>query len=322
MVCYPAGSSHYELVNCGHNRMHMVTTTLRLCPSNHDSLQLRGVKVCRKKKKNTSQSAAWIVDPRRVHGLQKSFKVHFYLASAHCRLRLLFVADIVFCFLSPFFTRLDGFCMWRTFSVQHFCKVNLPFCQLQPVWAYLQWPLSPFLFLTIHKTDDFRHNTPYKIVTVTSLLPSGLLFYYVLYLNLPFVSLFFVSSNFSRSVWAMTKMLVHSVTLMIPYKNLHDLKKNGRTAVPLYILSWFKCCYYLSSSLLHSEWRHERQQVISFTATSFFTWHSEGTWCTHPDHQALTLFWIDITIFWPLKIESFMHRYEYPHINPFAPLFI
>lgn len=133
---------------------------------------------------------------------------------------------------------------------------------------------------------------------------------------------FFVSSNFSRSVWAMTKMLVHSVTLMIPYKNLHDLKKNGRTAVPLYILSWFKCCYYLASSLLHSEWRHERQQVISFTATSFFTWHSEGTWCTHPDHQALTLFWIDITIFWPLKIESFMHRYEYPHINPFAPLFI
>lgn len=157
--------------------------------------------------------------------LQQSLKVHFYLASAHCRLRLLFVADIVFCFLSPCFTRLDGFCMWRTFSVQHFCKVNLPFCQLQPVWAYLQWPLSPFLFLTIHKTDDFRHNTPYKIVTVTSLLPSGLLFYYVLYLNLPFVSLFFVSSNFSRSVWAMTKMLVHSVTLMIPYKNLHDLKK-------------------------------------------------------------------------------------------------
>lgn len=99
-------------------------------------------------------------------------------------------------------------------------------------------------------------------------------------------------------------------------------KKNGRTAVPLYILSWFKCCYYLSSSLLHSEWRHERQQVISFTATSFFTWHSEGTWCTHPDHQALTLFWIDMTIFWPLKIESFMHRYEYPHISPFTPLFI
>lgn len=199
MVCYPAGSSHYELVNCGHNRMHMVTTTLRLCPSNHDSLQLRGVKVCRKKKKNTSQSAAWIVDPRRVHGLQKSFKVHFYLASAHCRLRLLFVADIVFCFLSPFFTRLDGFCMWRTFSVQHFCKVNLPFCQLQPVWAYLQWPLSPFLFLTIHKTDDVRHNTPYKIVTVTSLLPSGLFFYYVLYLNLPFVSLFFGLFKFQQS---------------------------------------------------------------------------------------------------------------------------
>lgn len=36
---------------------------------------------------------------------------------------------------------------------------------------------------------------------------------------------FFVSSNFSRSVWAMTKMLVHSVALMVPHKNLHDLKK-------------------------------------------------------------------------------------------------
>lgn len=183
----------------------MVTTTLRLYPSNHDSLQLRGIKVCRKKK----------------------------IPSAHCRLRLLFVADMVFCILSPCFTRLGGFCMWRTFSVQHFCKVDLPFCRLQPVWAYLQWPLSPFLFLTIHKTDDFRHNTPYKIVTVTSLFPSGLLFYYVLYLNLPFVSLFFfVSSNFSRSVWAMTKMLVHSVTLMIPYKNLHDLKKKWKDCSP------------------------------------------------------------------------------------------
>lgn len=192
--------------------------------------------------------------------LQQSFNVHFYLASAHCRLRLLFVADMVFCLLSPFFTRLDGFCMWRAFSVQH---LNLTFCQLQPVWAYFQWPLSPFLFLTIHKTDDLTHHT--KLSLLRHCFPAVSCFTMCYIWTCLLSHFFFVFSNFSRSVCAMTKMLVHSVTLMIPYKNLHDLKKKW-TAVPLYILSWFKC--YLSSSLLHSEWRHERQQVISFTATS------------------------------------------------------
>lgn len=32
MVFYPAGSNHYELVNCGHNRMHMVYNNTETVP--------------------------------------------------------------------------------------------------------------------------------------------------------------------------------------------------------------------------------------------------------------------------------------------------
>lgn len=131
-----------------------------------------------------------------------------------------------------------------------------------------EWTLETVV-VTIHKTDDFRHNTPHKIVTVTSLLPSGLLFYYVLYFNLPFVSHFFLSLQILADVyvpWLKRWFILSHWWALI--KIFMTWKKNARTAVPLYNLSWFKCCYYLSSSPLHSEWRHKRQPVISFTATS------------------------------------------------------